>query len=178
MGTVVTAPAGFPGAPVFDPGESVTQTIMVSDPGSNRYLTYASMVIPSNDAFIGNGNPLAYPVFNADGSFAGPLTIEIFGGNVYDAGTEVNNGMGAAFSALGGTDSDEGSVVALHTGLDNFLGTQTAAGTTINSALAAETPLARIVIQSVPEPSTFTLGLLGLFGLIRRRNRSGQRTLS
>ena len=158
-------------APVFEPGESVSQTITVSDPASNRYLTYASMVIPSNDAFIGNGNPMAYAVFHADGSFAGPLTIDIVGSNVYDAGTEINNGMGAAFSALGGTDSDEGSVVELHGGLNNFLGTQTAAGTTINSALAAETPLARIVIEAVPEPSAVVLSVLGVLGLIGQRKR-------
>jgi hypothetical protein len=167
----VTSPAGFPGLPLFDPGESMTQTISVADPGSNRYLSYASMVVPSNDAFIGNDDPLAYAVFNSDGSFAGPLTIDIVGGQINDSGTEVNDRMGAAFSTLGGTDSIEGSVVALHLGLGNFLGTMTAAGTTLGAPLEATTPLARIHVQLVPEPSAAVLMLLGMGSAISHRRR-------
>ena len=84
------------------------------------------MVIPSNDAFIGNGNPTAYRIFNPDGSFAGPLVIDIFGDEIYDAGTEVNDGLGAPFSTLGGSSTDENGTVALHPGLGNFIGTDTA----------------------------------------------------
>jgi hypothetical protein len=168
---VVASPAGFPGLPLFDPGESMTQIVSVSDPSSNRYLTYGSMVVPSNDAFIGNDNAMAYAVFNEDGSFAGPLTIDIVGGQLYDAGTEVNDRMGAAFSTLGGTDSVEGSVVGVHPGLDNFLGTDTAAGTTIAAGLEDMTPLARIHVEAVPEPSTLVLTVVGLVSLMGRVSR-------
>ena len=171
LGTVVLSPGGFEGAPVFDPSESVTTTWTIDNPQSNRYLSYASMVIPSNDAFFGNGNPMAYPIFDAEGNFNGPLTIEITAANIYDSGTEMNNGMGAAFSAIGGDATDEAGVVSLHAGLDNFLGTGTAAGTTVNSSLANGAVLARI--QIVPEPSAVSLIALGLpvLGLLRRRQR-------
>ena len=159
---VVTSPGGFGGAPVFDPGESVTRRLEVPNAGSNQYLSFASMVIPSNDGFFGNGDPLAFRVFNADGSLAGPLTIEIDGSKLYDAGTEINTGMGAAFSAVGGTDMDENGTVALHPGLGNFVGTDTANATTIGGAIDSGELLARIRI--VPEPSTAFLAALG--GLI------------
>ena len=86
------------------------------------------MLIPSNDAFVGNEDPDAYRVFNPDGSFAGPLTIEIFGRDIWDAGTELNNGDGAAFSLNGGAAVAENGVVDLHPGLENFEGTATPAG--------------------------------------------------
>ena len=38
--TVVLAPDGFAGAPVFDPGESVSVTLSVNDPSANRYLRF------------------------------------------------------------------------------------------------------------------------------------------
>lgn len=168
QGAVVTSPGGFPGAPVFDPGESVSQMIDVIDPQATRYLSFASMLIPSNDTFFGNSEPMGYAIFNADGTFSGPLTIDIMGSGLYDAGTEVNSGTGAAFSALGGTGLDEGGTVTMPVNLDNFLNTQTAAGTSIASALGAS-PVARIHISSVPEPSALALLACGLPLLLRRR---------
>lgn len=174
--TVVTAPGGFGGAPVLDPGEVVTVVVNVPDPGSNRYLTYASMVIPSNDAFIGNGNPLANLVFNPDGSFAGPLVVDFFGSSIHDSGTEVNDTMGAAFSAVGGTATDEGgTVIALHAGLDNFVGTDTVAGTTIGSAIGGNEALARITVELVPEPTTGVLMSLASLAYLSCRKRRSRR---
>lgn len=171
--TVVIAPNGFAGAPVFDPGDSATQLFDVADAGSNRYLTLASMIIPSNDAFFGNGDPFAYEVFAANGALNGPITIEIYGSNIYDAGTEVNDGQGAAFSAAGGTSTDEMGVVALHLGLGGLIGTGTAAGTTIGSDIDNGELVATIQIagpNAVPEPSSLTIwGSILLLGLFARR---------
>ena len=122
------------------------------------------MVIPSNDAFIGNDNPMAYEIFDATGVFAGPLEILVLGNEIWDAGTEVNDGQGAAFSALGGTSTDEAAPIGIHAGLGSLLGTTTAAGTTIDPVLGDFTQtgfqLARITINAVPEPH-----VLALFGL-------------
>lgn len=167
--------AGFGGAPVIDPGETAMASITPMNPVNYRYFSYASMIIPSNDVFIGNGNPLAYEVFDAAGNFNGPVTIQIFGNNIWDAGTEVNDTMGAAFSGVGGTASDEGGTVALLAsgGLDNFLNTGIAPGGTIGNLIAADDLLATITISqaAVPEPSAgLMLGLGGiLLGLVRRR---------
>ncbi|MCB1800368.1 MAG: spondin domain-containing protein [Gammaproteobacteria bacterium] len=177
---VVTAPAGFPGAPVFDPTD-MGSLVLDLDPATNRYFSFASMIIPSNDAFIGNPDPTAYQVFDATGAFTGPLDILVLGNEIWDAGTELNDGMGAAFSALGGTSTDEMMAIGVHTGLGILLGTATAAGTVIDPVLGDFTQngfqLARIRINAVPEPqmlATFGLGL-GLMLLTARRRRPGSR---
>jgi hypothetical protein len=170
----ITSPGGFADAPVFDPGETVTIDLSVPDAASNRYLSIASMVIPSNDAFFGNGDPAAHQVFSVSGNLLGPLTIEIFGADIYDSGTEVNDTMGAAFSIVGGTAIDESGVVGLHTGLDNFVGTGTAAGTTIGSHVGSTELLARVTVSQVPEPSTSALlgsAVLGAILLAWRRRQ-------
>ena len=176
--SVVFGADGFPGAPVFDPGESASELVDVTNAGSNRYLSFGSMIIPSNDAFFANGNPFAYEIFNSDGDFNGPITISIYGQDIYDSGTEVNDGLGAAFSATGGTDSVEGGVVGFSPGLDIFIGTDTAAGTTIGSAIGRNELVATIQINdanAVPEPSAVAIwavfGIIGGFVAYRKQRR-------
>lgn len=172
----VVGPLGFgsmPGQPpVIDGGEIASTLVPISDPATARFFTFASMLVPSNDAFIGNGNPLAHQIFDAAGSFLGPITVDVFGAEVWDAGTEVNDRMGAAFSTIGGVSSDEGGTVHVHPGLDNFEGTGTPVGT-VGAGLApgANDLVARITITLVPEPVTFALAALALsylFALPRR----------
>ena len=110
----------------YVPGASVTSTLNVADPTTDRYLSYAAMVVPSNDFFIGNANPTAFPLFDASGNFLGPRTIQIFGANVWDAGTEVNNiAFGAAF-IVGDNITDHvdenGTIMMVFGGGDRFLG--------------------------------------------------------
>jgi hypothetical protein len=158
------------GPPPFDPGEVNSTTVDV-DVANQRFLNFASMVIPSNDAFF--GNDAALELFDASGAFIGPQTIEITAGMIYDAGTEVNDiDGGAAFSANGGTSADEDNPIALINldDLNDFIGSETAAGTFITEALTADSVVARINISAVPEPGSMAvLGLVGLAGLIRRK---------
>ncbi|MEM7478594.1 MAG: spondin domain-containing protein [Planctomycetota bacterium] len=151
---VITAPAGFPGAPVFDPEEVASLDLTVDDTQASRYFSFASMVIPSNDAFIGNLNPQAYEIFDAGGSFLGPQSIVVYGNQIWDAGTEVNNPVGgAAFSAAGGTSSDENGLISQHLGLDDFVGTELVTGDNLESAFTALTPIARITLSLASNPS-------------------------
>lgn len=144
---VVLAPDGFSGAPVFEPGEVASLVIDVTSPDQNRFFSYASMVIPSNDAFIANLDPRAIELFNPLGEFHGPRTIEIFGRDVYDAGTEVNNPTGgAAFSTGGGDAVDENGNIARHAGLDDFVGTGLPTGQNLNTAFDAVTPISRVTV--------------------------------
>lgn len=162
-------------APPFTPGESGSFTVNVGDASVNRYFSYASMVVPTNDLFFANGNPFAHEIFDASGNFTGPVTIQIFGSDVLDAGTEVNDAFGgAAFSTNGGAGADEGGLISSFFSdpnasdyLDSFLGTGTPDGGTINAAFGRDTLLATITVT----PSPSTAGLLAMGGLIAARRR-------
>jgi hypothetical protein len=132
------------GAPPFEPGESASMVFDVGDATQNRFMSYASMVVPSNDLFIGNDD--AREIFDAAGNFNGPFTIEIYGRNVWDAGTEVNDITdGPAFiagaDATAGTPEFENvSLFFSRPGADGYLasivGQTTPTGATISSPIA------------------------------------------
>ena len=115
-GGVETTIAG-PGGPLFA-GDRVTRRFNL-DPATHRYFSYTSMVIPSNDAFIANGNPLAHRVFDPNGQFT-PFEFYVVGSEVLDACTEVNDEVPANVAALGqaapNTGVDENGTVELHPG--------------------------------------------------------------
>ena len=170
----IIGPDGDAAGP-FDPGESASQTFNNVDTTTNRFFSFASMIIPSNDAFVGNGNPLAYEIFDANGDFIfGNGTIDVFASDIYDAGTEVNNiNGGAAFSANGGDRADEGGSVQLIdlADLNDFVGTDTVAGPSITQALTPDSPVFRISFtNAVPEPGSMSvLALVGGAFFMRRR---------
>jgi hypothetical protein len=174
---VVTGPQGFGSVagqpPVIDPGETGSTTLSPINPAAYRYFSFASMVIPSNDSFIGNGDPMGYEVFDAAGNFNGAITITLLGSDIYDAGTEVNNTIGAAFSTVGGAGTVEGGTVAQLAagGLDNFLGTGIPPGGTIQNLISPNRVLATITITQVPEPASLGIWMLGAFGVIAMRRR-------
>ena len=180
----VTAPAGFAGAPVFDPGDSGVGVFDVDT--SDRYFSFASMLIPTNDVFFGNNDPLGFELFDTNGAFVGPVDILIEGSDLYDAGTEVLDASTAAFvpggsgaaGSGGGADEngvirrlDDGSGAGFADFNNEFLGVETAAGTTISSNLSGGSQVARIRITAVPEPGGLTLLALGGVALIARRRR-------
>ncbi len=160
----VFAPGGFAGAPVIEPAETGTAFMAPVDPGSSRYFSFASMVIPSNDTFIGNDDPLAYEVFDGSGNINSPdgvFTIHVFGSQPWDSGTEENLGTGAAFSTIGGAATDTiGGVVGGAGDLSEFLNTGTLAGTTITDLIGDGELLATITIRQIPEPPSLVLALI------------------
>lgn len=168
--SVITSPGGFPGAPVIDPGESATVRINV-DENTERFLSFLSMVIPSNDSFVGNDNSTAYEIFDGAGNFTGIAPIEITGNEVWNAGTELDNNIGAAFNAAGGVGTDENGVVGLLADLNFLVGQNTAAGTTINTVPGPTDLLATITVSAVPVPAALPLlmGALGGLAFLRRR---------
>ena len=106
-----------PGGP-FQPGSRAATTFQVN-PEADRYFSYGSMVIPSNDFFVANGNPLAHPLFDEYGRFVAEDFI-VAGSEVLDAGTETNNEVASetAFLNQGGPNigPGEGGVVVLAQG--------------------------------------------------------------
>ncbi len=120
---VLTNPEGFPGAPLFDPGFS-SSTVMHLDPLQHRYFTFASMVVPSNDAFIGNDEAMRYRLFDQDGRFTGAQRIVVSGRHVLDAGTEMNSETDAAFLDQSAPNTGQASAdaVMFHPGFNGALG--------------------------------------------------------
>ena len=163
------------GSPVIAPGTTATANFQLN-PASSQYFSYASMVIPSNDAFIANGNPLAHQIFDDDGNFIGADFI-VAGSEVLDAGTEIND-EGETTTAFFGqstanTGLTENGTVEIHPG---FLsgGRILSSDEFANANFKAEGyNVARIKVEKVPEPGV-SLSLLALGGisLLVRRQRS------
>lgn len=91
------------------PGQTVQfqVTLDASEPGS-RYFNYASMILPSNDFFIANGNERAHEIFDANGNFIGADFI-VPGLAVLDAGTEVSDELPETTAFFGQSVPDTGT---------------------------------------------------------------------
>jgi hypothetical protein len=164
------------GGPIA-PGQTVSFLFNLDGLAANsRFFSYVSMVIPSNDAFIANGNPQAFPIFDAGGNFLG-ANFTVLGSMVLDAGTEDNDELAANTAFFGqaapNTGVTSGGVVGLHPG---FI----PGGPILSSAmfpnadfLAGGYQVAQFSISEVPEPGTLLSGgaglLLVLFTAWRRK---------
>ena len=90
------------------PGVSTSMVFTVdANSSQSSYFSYVSMVIPSNDAYVANGNPSAHRLFNEQGEFQ-PLEFDILGAEVNDAGTEVNDELPANTAFFGQSSPDTG----------------------------------------------------------------------
>ena len=155
------------------PGASSSLTLRV-DTALNPLFSFAGMVVPSNDFFIGNDNPGAYRLFDAAGALA-ISAITVTAGEIWDAGSEVFDPAAAAFVGNNDLRTAQNSVVAFNFAeLAAFNGLATGAGYTFDSNLAAGSEIYRISfeVSPVPEPGSLamlTAGLLSIGFLARRR---------
>lgn len=158
------------GIPPLAPGEMGSVQLEVDGNLANgRYLSFLAMVIPSNDAFIGNDDPMHFEIFNGSGQFQG-ADMTLTGTMVKDAGTELNDELPAHTAFFGQASPDTGMTesmtIAMHGGymaggsggvLDDPM--FAAADFTI-----ADYPLARIRVtrdvttDAVEQPVQFELG--------------------
>lgn len=128
----------------------------------NPLVSFAAMILPSNDAFIGTDD--AVMIFDEDGKFIGAQEIVFEGDDVYDAGTEVNTELDAAFLNQMAPDTgvDEGGVIRLHPGFNgsdgnpvgegdqNILGGTNAFGVAIDEVAADFTlPGAQVAVVHI-----------------------------
>ena len=182
----------LPGGPL-KPGGTATMTFNVDTSGSGRYLDYLSMVVLSNDFFIGNASPTAIDLSKLKPG----QTLTLLGGVpnagatagapniVYDSGTEINDfnfSLGnAAFGLAGGQTAPgqgnaENGVIHAVTGdpFASFLNTPagfTSGNLNFNNP-ALYSSVALITITDVPEPVSIGVFAAGLLGLARARRRA------
>ncbi len=164
---------GTIGAPLF-PGQSRTASYLV-DPSVNPFFTFASMVIPSNDFFIGNDDANEYRLFDSAGNLL-INSINVKANEIWNAGSESFSVAGAAFLVNGSNAvrTPENGVVGLNFAeLNGFNGQTTPAGYVFNSNLNPASDIYRISfsVAAVPEPQTYALMGLGLLavGFMSRR---------
>lgn len=174
--------SGVIGGGPLAPGASSSQVFEVAEGGANDFLSYAAMVLPSSDFFIGNDNPHAVSVAGVlDGSF-GSLTVTVK--RVFDAGTEVNDFATSAgnglFGIAGGQSgpnqgATESGVVSIASGAD-YAAFLNGVGVNIGALNFSNLmSLATITVERAPAPVPLPAGLpllgvaLGLLGLKRQR---------
>jgi hypothetical protein len=166
------------------PGASFTTRTFLVDTTLNPFFTFAAMVVPSNDFFIGNDDPMEYRLFDTAGNLL-INNIDQAASDIWNAGSEAFDPANAAF-VVGGNNSartPENGVVGFNfSELSGFNGLTTAAGYTFNSNLVANTAVYRISFASVaaiPEAATWAQMIAGfiIVGGVLRRRRSIQSSL-
>ena len=180
---------GLLGGGPLAPGSTASQIVTVSGDGSNQYFSYASMILPSNDYYIANGNPFAIDVNDIIAN-GGELTFDIFQAN--DAGTEVNDFATSAGNGLFPQLGLPGGQTGPNQGADEngvnrnvlfpFAGFQNApfdadvdpnfALLNFNNASLYPNGIATVSIRAVPEPSAVALLSAGLSLVMYRRRRT------
>lgn len=179
VSTVVGSPSG---PPPIQPGESVTSGIFGIDTSQNQFLSYASMVLPSSDYFVGNDNAIDISSIFGNG---GSISFNV-GQTVWNAGTEVDDFATSPGNPLfgipagdGGTGvgADEGGVIGAVTG-DPYAGFLNSPDNfdfgplNFNDTNLYPNGIATVTITAVPEPTSIGIIALGLGGLFLRRRRS------
>jgi len=183
------------GPPPIQPGQTTSQIFNLASDGSNDLFSYASMILPSNDYYVANGNPLQWNIASVIAG-GGPISFNIAGTSVNDAGTEVNDFTTAApggsnlpglFPGIGLPDGQSGPDTGVaQSGVnadvtDPFANFLNADGVDISNFNFTDGSLysngiATITISSVPsavpEPSSFALIAMGIGGLVARRRRN------
>ncbi len=165
LGTVVPNPAG----PLLPGGKA--RALFTIDTAVNPFFTFAAMVVPSNDYFIGNDDPQQYRLFDAAGALLIDR-IDLRASDIWDAGSEADDPANAAFVVGGNNDlrTPQNGVVAFDfAGLSIFDGLQTPVGYTFLSQLTGTTGVYRInfALASVPEPTGLAVLAFGLLLAVR-----------
>jgi hypothetical protein len=181
LGTVAN---GGPAVPLGNAGlgngfNSTASATFRVDSSTNQFFSFANMVVPSNDLFLANDDPIR--LFDDVGNL---IVNDIFqtGASIWDANSEVANANNGAFVAGGDNSAriaENGLVAFDFSELSVFDGLTTAAGYAFDFATVnADSDIYRISfsVEQVPvsAPSMIALFALGFIGL---RYRTYKKTL-
>jgi hypothetical protein len=161
-----------PSIPPFLPAQS--NSVVIDVDTSNRFFTFGTMIVPSNDHFLGNANPMAFEVLDTNGNLL-LTSITEDASRIWDAGSETENPANAAFLVGGVNDQRENEnlpVTFNFADLSAFNGLTTAAGYVFDSSLlSASTPILRVSFEQIPEPSALFMIVVSLVSMAVRRSR-------
>lgn len=176
LGTVAN---GGPAVPQANAGignnfSSTASATFRVDTSLNQFFSFANMVVPSNDLFLGNDDPIR--LFDDAGNL---LVNDIFqtGASIWDANSEEANASNAAFipgSDNGARIAENGLVAFDFSELSVFDGLMTAAGYAFDfSTVSADSDIYRISFSteqvSVSAPSMLALFSFGFIGMHLRK---------
>lgn len=169
------------------PGASTMGTFTVDTTGANQYFSYASMVLPTSDYYVANGNPLAHDL---SGLTVGDISSFFIGapGTVNDAGTEVNDFATSAgnplFPGIGlppgqtgpNQGADENGVnTAVSAPFANFLNQPSGGVPSELNFDNYQNGIARVDVEAVPLPAPIAMMgavMVGAGLLAHRKRRS------
>lgn len=156
----------------FTPGEAGSTIIEVN--AGNQFFSFGTMVVPSNDFFLGNDSPTRYQAFDASGNLI-LNSFTLTASDIWDAGSETEDPANAAFLVVGTNSqrvNENGTVEFNFSELSTFDGLETAEGYTFDSdLLSANTEVLRISFAVVPEPGAYGIALSGLLAGLGWRGR-------
>ncbi|NNL99260.1 MAG: VPLPA-CTERM sorting domain-containing protein [Gammaproteobacteria bacterium] len=192
VGMTATLSGEFAGAGIdgtlpglIAPGASASLVFSLSDDGSNDYLSFASMVLPSSDFFIGNARPTAFSIEDVLDGLVGTRTFAVL--DAFDAGTEANDFATSAGNGLfpglfpmpdtagGAADPDPTIRLLGENPFESPFGDFANVGgfdvAPLDNSVLAGLPIAFIEVTAVPVPAALPLMLSALAGLgvLRRR---------
>ncbi|MGD0961361.1 MAG: spondin domain-containing protein [Methylomonas sp.] len=164
---VVATTNNFTPPGIYLPGGTGSITLNL-DPVKNEYLSFYTMVVPSNDRFIGGEIQL----FNSAGQFIGANAV-IDGSAIWDAGAVASQVAGAVFIAndTGSNTPTPNGVITADDNYSVYNNSLTPAGYSFTNLPGDNTPILGITAAVVPEPPMAWLfaSVLWLAALARRR---------
>lgn len=178
---------GALGAGPLGPGASASAEFSLTA-SLNRFLSYASMVLPTSDYLVANGDPIGLDLQPLYGASPGTSVSFTIGGSVNDAGTEVNDfatsagnplyaGLPAGQSGQNEGADENGVVAAVFDPFADFLNRPANFDTDFSAVDFSDRALypdgiATITVTVIPEPSSMALVAMGtVCGLIHIRRR-------
>lgn len=152
------------GSHPFTKGSSVSG--IVTADASHDLLSFAAMLGHTNDSFIGE-SVTSSPIHLLGGGVPLNETFTIFGNRAWQSGTELNSQNAADLGFLGGSGNpgDPNTAIRVAGGVVPGVGDSWQ----LMENWGLNTPLAKVTIQSVPEPMPFVILGLGALALAFRR---------